>query len=440
MLSKEEFIMEFSRFDQLKDQFQGELHLATKDGDDNVLVCRHFSIPYKTAWTKPIQVDEGTKEGSESVYTHHINTKGYDFLTGVNLNVLLPSISVKKECQDFIRICWPHNVGHHIIEESLFFADSKKYQRISNTYLDSVRAFLQHEKQETYDKLIGSISSLEEWSSFLPKYQLSIPQPFFYSADQYSALPLFASMQSIMSHDFKIRTIPNLLRIQKKVDDIWEDISFVDASEYLKDVKETFNTPTVTCFYNNISDGEKEAILDKDYSIYVDNVITLTSQNHCTLGSNCSISLHAKVPCRAIFLKAIPSNVSKTKNYGNYTNSENFRNGSSVIKSVTLNVDGKEYIEFNSTALELVNPYRYFPSCSKENGYGAISLSVDPFSIDKWSGVTFVPELSSYISVSLSNSDSYGKSSYHEDFIVIVDLIVTRKLKFSKGKMEICYE
>jgi len=74
-------------------------------------------------------------------------------------------------------------------------------------------------KRDQYNRMIGSIPCLEEWTTELPGIKLVVPQPYSYSRNTRVGFRTLQSSMNTISHHYKIRTkITDILRMRVKLE------------------------------------------------------------------------------------------------------------------------------------------------------------------------------------------------------------------------------
>jgi len=190
----------------------------TKDGkQEEVNSIYSQSVTKKSYGTQNIEaLDSTSHEGGNVRYK--VKDRNFSFLTDLNLGINLPPLEVKDKFKDTVRICYPNNLAHAIINESNLIINKGNLpiQSFSTVSLDNyMEKMMSGDEKQDYMRRIGNIPELTNWATKLPKMELTIPQLFsFFRPDTSSgnnnnrpsgALPLFYDEDKIFfEYHFKL--------------------------------------------------------------------------------------------------------------------------------------------------------------------------------------------------------------------------------------------
>lgn len=461
--------------------FQRELHLA-KTRKEEVESVFTYQIK-KTSWGTHIPVKMDREETSES-FVFTANNR-FDFLMSTKLRQKLPAIALKDEAiQRGVEICWPHNVGHNIIDEGQLHFDDDQAQRIDPIWLDiNSQFFMKPGFDKVYSKMIGSVPALEQWNVELPEWQLKINQPWCYAMDESCAVPLCRCSKSRVSHYYKMkRKIFDLLRVRCKnknkdtgeFDGTYRNIK--PSAKFFKNINqddETLNKPELWAKYAVVNDNEREFHVKRepDY-MYIRDIVHVSTSNPQGYGDNADITLVGNQPCLALFWVAQNQKALKYGNLSNYTtNSENVYEGWRPISEITMkHGTSPRFEKMPADIFDEEESLDNFPSAPREAGYFGYSFTHDidrpNVNIGKCLG-----DSGTKLTVLLKNTDPYSKleklrdvatndsrlddeledlindqntnKTYKGDtFVVHAVMLVVRKLQFIRnpetGELETC--
>ena len=138
------------------------------------------------------------------------------------LEVSLPEVRVKPEYENDYLIRYARNIGHNIIEgATLKFRNEKTTdyaQSLSGNWLNHYyKLFLDKANYKDYEYLIGNREHLITASRVLPRDKIIVPQPWFYTIENYHALRLYLCTNTDIVHQYRFRTsLSELLQMYKK--------------------------------------------------------------------------------------------------------------------------------------------------------------------------------------------------------------------------------
>lgn len=414
-------------------EFQKELH-ETNNPTETVK-SRFACVIDKYAWsthTKSKMI-QSAEEG-EVIYTA---SKKFDVLFRTETHITLLPIKIKEKYRSNIQICYPHNPGHNICYQGELKIDDDHHQTIDSIWMDIHSQFFMKSgagMRDHYDRMIGNIPCLENWTTELPGIKLLVPQPFYYSRNTRVGLMTLQSSMNTITHHYKIRNkIPDILRMRVKTsvksqntnsDEIkWQEIpcklQYLDIPGRAKE----FPIPELWARYSLITDAEREWHKSIDpttgepikHIIYTEDIVMTTSNNPTPLGSTDVIPLHCKSPCKSLFWVAQNIKAIENRNFSNYTtNQENLFHGWNPCAKVDIKYGGAHRVEqLSHEHFDLSEPWDFFPSAPSEPGYNAYSFGFEPTTLNADTAIVLEP-LKASLHVKLNDTDPF-KSIEEED-------------------------
>ena len=113
-------------------KFHKQLHLP--DEEDEKIVSRFSYVMEKRSSGSHMKVKMAhVANETEIIYTA---SKKFDSLFKAEMILELPSIKVKEKYKSTIAICYPYNLGHHIIIKGELRVNDDPIQAIDSKYLD----------------------------------------------------------------------------------------------------------------------------------------------------------------------------------------------------------------------------------------------------------------------------------------------------------------
>ena len=447
--------------DSLTD-FQRKLYNTVNPNDKKDKVNSRFScIISKYGWsvhTKAKMVH--TAEDGEVIYTA---SKKFDVIFKSEININLFPIRVKDKWKSQIQICYGHNLGHNIAYQGEVKIDDDHHQTIDSVWLDIHSQLYMKQGagfREHYNRMVGNLPCLEEWSGELPGIRLPVPQPYYYSKNTRMGLKTLQSSMNTVTHHYKIRNkIHEILRMRcrnpsapgiggQNGNDEWQEIPC--NLKYLVLPAKEFPIPELWARYALMTDQEREWFkFDKasgrngtattngttKHKTWIEDVMMFTSNNPIPLGSTDIIPLPCKVPCKAVFWVAQDAKSIENRNFSNYTtNSENLFNGWNPCSKVDIKYGGTARLEkLSHEHFELSEPWDFFPSAPAEPGYNAWTLGYEMTSLNADTAIV-LGKMNASLHIKLGDTNPFNTieddNSDDDDLIPIETLQKDNKNKY----------
>lgn len=354
-----------------------------------------------------------SSEGEELVYK--VNNS-FHFLIYSYMRFVLPLIRVASEYKDRVRVAWCHNVGTNIVRRALFKEDDDSYQHWDNVWADIYFQFYQSPgagKRKNHNVGIGNVKCLEEFSELLPRYDINVDQPWFYSMDTAFAFPIFyKNSQTRAEHRYSFRNkLCDLLRVQvKDKSSKWRDLK-TGGHKYLNITStSTLANPELWGRYAYITDPEinwyKKCTDDRVF--YTRDIAACDTSNPYKYNSTAEIPLHSTTPCLAFFWVAENRNATAIHNYSNYTTDDNdLYSGWDPIKTTTLKYGTTTRLDnMPSDHFSIAEPRKHFPSSPSERGYHGYSYANDSTSFHGEVGIVFA-DMNAKLECRIANNNIY---------------------------------
>ncbi len=418
-------------------EFQHRLHSPTSD--DEIIPSKFFCEIRKTSRSTHVPCPlTRTSESNLDVYTA---TSKFDYLMYTYLATTLPAIRIKENRRDKVEICWTRNPFHNIIRHGSLRFDGDSGPEIPGGWLDihcqffmkSGARFPQH-----YDYMIGNVSCLVKWSSYLPKFPISSPQPWYYSESISQAIPLFLCSMGGVSHvyDFRLE-LKDLIRMRAKLKDgSWHDIQY-NQSHIIAD---TFTVPTPIMIgrYSKISPPEIEWHKEISHEVVATTVMHFGTNNPNTAGDDVPIKIHTNTPVRALFFVAECQLARELNNRSNYTtNPYDSSRGFNPIRRVTHRYNSKPALIQKGYQADRIEPWYHALSAPGEMGYNMYSHSYNSGSLNADIGLTYTQKLGAelYFYIDSSNPFDNDYVSNCDSDLEIIDDILEKAVNRSSEKI-----
>lgn len=392
----------------------------------------------KRLWysTFPAKLESDIQNDVIKYKVHH----NHHYLAHVYMVQKLPHLRVKKEFEGIIQICWPHNCGNNITVSGELRVGELTLQTLDSKWLDDFNQFFVLPGYETFiNDCQGNLPFLENWSSALPEYDLSPPQPYFFEYDTDDALPIFRiNPQNPLAFKYKVRrNFRDILRMRKITDSTWSDITF--NKNYIEGNfdSDELPQPELWGIYYRIDNPEIMTKQQKEYDEHeqiISDIISI-DKDRKKYNSEIVFKLDSAHPCKGITVKAEKYVNKLTRNYSNYTSHENVYNGWSLIKSVPKLAYGPaiKITNLEHYHVSRMLPYWHATRVPYEKGFNLIPFSskldetdfdVGPIlsRVGGGGGTKLVIELNS-TDPTLSDVHIYKKSANDSDYIDVDEKI-----------------
>ena len=404
---------------------------------------------------------------SEIIYTA---SKKFDTLFKSEMITELPAVRVKEKYKATVSICYPRNLGHHIIVKGELRINDDPYQALDSKYLDIWSQYYQKAgMRDLYDEMIGNIPCLTQWSSELPTYPVTTPQPWLFSRKTNTGLLLLKSDNTVtfvFERRVKLTDIIRMrVKIKSKKDGDYQYKEIPCNLNYLEVKSPDIPIPELWGRYYLMTDAEREWRKNNGntYSIWYDDIIITSSNNPVPLGSKAIIPLHSKYPVRHVFWLVQNIKTIKNRNYSNYTTDINdMYNGFGPCMTAGIKYGGSDRVaELPYYHFTRSETYDFFSSAPCEPGYHVYTFSSEPNTINSDTTVD-ISTLNSTLVLKVGDTnifksfdtvteelDEEGQAipiealeedkAYllkREQFIVHVRLVVYKKLEMTWSKEE----
>jgi len=370
----------------------------------------HGPTPWGVPHEAIIPVEHVNIDGKDLL--HYTPEKDYHMLLYSVLEWASPSIRVKDEFKDCIRIKLCLNAGNAPFRSGNLKICGEVLQTVDDVSYDQ---FLQHYRQmigEEADLMedLGNVSELQNWQTVLPRYPFFVVHPWMYNIYQHNKIPLFFYSENDVRHTYHASLkLSDILYMQQLTDDGWVDTP--PDFDYLEGVdKDTkLEIPRMRGFFFNYPDAEIEK-RKNDLKLYYEmkargedvrdmfngeyHFIDMLappetkSINPIRYGESINIKLHTDTGCVAILgcmrnmevdSKTMRAKVDGRYDRANYTtNHRDAKTGWSPISKIGLDMGGNPIISLSDgRRFEKGYPKGAFPSRPYTKGHVAIALSND---------------------------------------------------------------
>jgi len=411
--------MDIARIElQNRTNFVNELYYSDVNNKDDEITSNSYREFNKSTFYVPIDEKlEATHTDKTSSFKIKVS---YDELLYLNCRLELPTLKVKEEYKDTVKIAWSHNLGHNIIRSARLILDGKEYQKFDKVDLD---IFFQYEvandKKQLYKERIGSIPMLEDWSNHLPRHRLNIPQPFYFCKDISQNIPLkvFNVKEASFIYEFTL-DISKLLRISifSSKTSTWQELRNPTKTK-IEQLINGLNTgailpyPELNARYIILTDEERNwrnSCLSKQV-YYIDQMIDSSPANHIPIFQTTEAKLICNTPCRKIYWLAENISCKEYNIHSNYTtNAKDFCMGWNPCASATLKYGQITRFNFEQDFFTQQSSDKHSIGSPVETGYNMYSFSYDNNTFDADIGMTFNPPHNTpTLTIQIADTDPY---------------------------------
>jgi hypothetical protein len=413
--------MDYARIELAnRTNFVNELYYSdtTKDEEITSNSYREFS---KSTFYVPID-EKLEASNTDQTSTVRVNVS-YDELLYLNCRIELPTLKVKEEYKETVKIAWGHNLGHNIIKSAKFYIDGKEYQRFNKIDLDVLYQFeIPNDRKQKYKERIGSIPCLEDWTLHLPRYKLNVPQPFYFCKDISQNIPLkvFNVKEAHFVYEF-VLDIWKLLRVSifSSKTNTWQELKNLNKSK-LETFVTGFNTaatlsvPELIGRYVILTDEERNwrnSCLTKQV-YYIDQMVDSSPTNLYVISQTAETQLVSNSPCRKIYWMAENASNKDYNIFSNYTTAKEHLKGYNPCSTATMKYQQIVRFHLDQDMFDRTIPDKHCIGTPNETGYNVYSFSYDNSSFDADIGMSFNPPNNTpTLSILIEDTDPYKEET-----------------------------
>ena len=383
-------------------QLQKLLHETT---DENEKVESHFGYEFKKCgWSSTIKTNlimkiEGdnsnkpTDDYNSTYVTYTADNKFHYLINTIMRETLIPLKVMDKYVLSGGNLCeiaYSHNSGLNFVEDATLLLDKQQAQSFDDITHNIFHQYYRRNGFDgLYDKIIGNVDFLEEWTTALPEYRLKIIQPWFYCKNDVMAIPLFRCPKGEVTHRYKVRRDLRSfirMRIRTTLTSPWKEIPF--NRDYVEGAPSDncLPYPELRGTYGKITPGESKwkEETEPESVYFIDDIHKIDSDDYYKYGGIYTPDLNIDSPTKAIFFLAENIESRNNRYYSNFTtNTRDIKKGHNPIKTFKVMYGGNIRIPETETDIsEDLEPLTNFPNYPREPGYNAISISYDTASLD----------------------------------------------------------
>ena len=464
--------MDIARIElQNRTNFVNELYYSDANNKDDEITSNSYREFNKSTFYIPIDEKlEATHTDKTSTFKIKVS---YDELLYLNCRMELPTLRVKDEYRDTVKVAWCHNLGHNMIRSARLILDGKEYQRFDKVDLDLFLQYdISNDRKDHYRQRIGCVPMLEDWTNHLPRYRLNIPQPFYFCKDISQNIPLrvFNVKEAYFIYEF-VLDIWKLLRVSilSSKTNTWQELRNPSKSK-IEQLVNGLNTsatlpyPELNARYIILTDEERNwrnSCLSKQV-YYIDQMVDSSPTNLVPIHQTVETKLVCNSPCRKIYWLAENVAGREYNISSNYTtNSRDHLTGWNPCASATMKYGQITRFHHEQDFFTQHTPDKHSLGTPVETGYNMYSFSYDNNTFDADIGMSFnppnnIPTLAIHISDTdpykeevkkyekklnkedledmLDQQETEEKDNSRELYQVHVRLLTYRRVKFEKSE------
>jgi hypothetical protein len=321
----------------------------------------HFTIPVKPdgqantpSWRIPRSVDF-------NMYNFIINQT--------------PDLKVKDPTK--YRIAFTRNLGHNIVKESnVTFSDLPNGQSYDSVLLDNWASHaVQPGKWKVYNKMIGNITQLVEFSDHLPSKPIITLCPDYFEDDGYSLPMNCLRLNEVKKNFVLVDDWSKLLRVEMAVTDpstgaiTWvpQQANKIVFSNIIEGDL-TLKMPQFFAQCALVTDEETKWYKKQTLEFMIRQYGRHTAKKDGAGIHTFNFTMHNSV--KAIFFNAVNKDSQAYNIYSNYTTNPIDYDGNDPIVSVSLQYDGQpKFDNFPANIFSDIYPFKHATRCPQEAGY-----------------------------------------------------------------------
>jgi hypothetical protein len=324
------------------------------------------------------------KDGGPTSFT--ISRSG-DYLLHTWLHLTIPAIT----CAANHTAAWCPKLMHSLVSRAkVTFNDMTLTSTINPNVLDAHAAFhITASKLDVYNEMIGNVPDLTgfcDTAGTIPSKELSLPLPFFWSADAGTSLPTAALPYNDIVCEFSFANIGKCLDVFDVTDPAAPVRAVADATTITGYDTLSF-TPQLWAEYAIVSNGERDQMGKSARDILVDTWLEHPSQNWSAISSGSAYhsDLRLSSTVQALFISAhnTTSGVGLNRQItsrlpvstGGATFSTQVASGDSAIGEIKLSYENTTHSHVPAQTAHRVTPYYHAPACNRGDYSGVSMLS-----------------------------------------------------------------
>lgn len=397
--------------------FVNDLYYSDVNNKDDEITSNSYREFFKSTFYVPI--DEKL-DANHADSTSYFKIKvSYDELLYLNCRINLPTLKVKDDYKDTVKIAWCHNIGHNMIKSAKLVLDGKEYQKFDNIDLDILGQYeVTNDKKYHYKERIGSVPCLEDWTTHLPRYKLNVPQPFYFCKDISQNIPLkvFGIKEGSFVYQFEL-DITKLLRVSifSSKTNSWQELKNIDKTK-LEAFVSGLNTavtipyPELVARYVVLTDEERNwrnSCLSKQV-YYIEQMVDSSPTNLVGLNQTAETKLVSNSPCKKIYWLAENVSAKEYNIYSNYSSCRDYAKGYNPCSLATMKYGQIIRFQLEQDVFDKQMPDKHCVGTPIEPGYNIYSFCYDNSTFDADIGMSFNPPNNTpTLSVMITDTDPY---------------------------------
>jgi hypothetical protein len=355
------------------------------------------------------------KSETNKIITYTLDTSKH-YATRAVLQNILPDLAVKPKYHGQIEIRWPPLPAlAGFTKAHMQIGENDKFPAWTRAYFDVCPSFADKDSNLVMQREAGNVPYLTKWNSELPRYEVTIVQPFF----EGQPFPLHYAQGSSVTLVYEWnRAIRSCIMMRKLVKGEWKVIR--PKKKYLLGSLTHIESPEIWVCYDAVDPDvlEKERSCLKvgspEYRYFRASAL-LTDPNQKTFGDTSTISLSTDAQALAVFAFCRNQAAYRLNNPANFTTDAFTVDGFSPIRSVSVSHGDGGVVHFEGmtpkTAKLLFE--KRFNSVPEHNNIFAFPFAQRPFSND----VEFGPNTNiskGQISIKVGDGD-FNRSTNESD-------------------------
>lgn len=400
--------------------FQKEMYLPKTENEE---VTTRFSLDFtKRSQGNHIKVklDQFAVKDGEVVYTA---SQMFDSLLKVEAHINLLPIKVKDQYKNTVSIAYHHNIGHNILYEGECKVDNEHFSSLDSVFLDMFSQYFV-KKRELYDRMVGNIPCLEDWSTELPGLPLIVPQPYSFSRNTRVSIPLLKSKNNTVTFRYKVRTkLTDLIKMRiKRKDGTYKELSKCKLT-YLDTKNTDIPIPEMWGRYAEMTDEERNWRKSIDMKtgeplkqvIYIEDIDKVSSGNPIMVGTKETLLLGGTAPAKHLFWVASLVD----SGFSNYTtNRTDLYKGYNPCAKASIKYGTSDRVEeMPHQHFDLSECYDYdWPNFPREAGYNVYTYTFNPNDIQCADTAVSLKECGASLTVLLGDTNPFINKEEEEEY------------------------
>lgn len=372
--------------------------------------------------------------------------KNIDYINYLAVEIKLPKIILNTNAVGKYRIRWCKNVGLNIVGKAVLKKGDSELCSIdadSNYMTNSYK--IPSEKQGTWKELMGNTPDLTDTKkTSIPEKILIVPVFIFcMKGKTENALPAFKFHNEGLKFVVTPETsLSKFLILEEKTNDGWQmaKVSGMDIGKYIKnrEVLEGVKMRKIANVQTVKTQDHRNFLIDSINDVIIEKCIVLEGEPTNKPVIKQTIDYNGPVSCMIFAVKNQTASVDYNS-HSNYSTFEYYPDGYNPIKSYTLEVGGKKFIDKATEEMSSIDSLFYAKNSKVDTGLFSILHTNNTNKIGRGTCEYGCGDVKAALTINLGEGNSYQDDSIKKDlentYKPIICLMIPTIYDSVNGKM-----